>query len=106
MSDVLEPAAIYDSAAVARLLFQHDVEWFYSYRKTTGRTERFPAPISGKGHPRWSGAALIAWRDRPGRGVDLTLLVPSHGGNVLNLTDELRRRSLAMAAAGPRHLSR
>lgn len=105
MTERIDRDGIYTSAQVAHLLLGHDVEWFYTYRRTTGLRERFPKPISGRGHPRWSGAALLDWRDRPSR--DLPALVPQDGSsNLVDIRERLRQRSMALATGGRKRLSR
>lgn len=105
MADQLERDRIYTSADVARLLFRHPVEWFYRYRATIGVAEGFPMPISAHGQPRWSGEALIAWRDRPGR--QMPSLLPQEGSSsVVDIRDRLRTRSHAMAGKGAGRLPR
>lgn len=61
----LDPNSCYGAQDVAHIVFGRTVRWFYEHRARLERTEFFPRPISKVGHPRWSGAALIEWIQRP-----------------------------------------
>lgn len=61
--DALSENGLYWANDVARLLFGRTIYWFYAHRGAL-EEEGFPRPISKIGRPRWSGHALIAWRDR------------------------------------------
>ncbi len=63
MTDAIDPNATYDAAQVARLLFHVTLRTLRRRRQRLSR-EGFPKPISRWGKKVWSGAALLAWRDR------------------------------------------
>ena len=60
----LKEDGLYGPRDVAELVLGHPVRWFRRHRKRLEAEEGFPAPVSRIGRPRWSGRALIAWRDR------------------------------------------
>lgn len=55
---------LYWAPQVAELLFGRSADWFYRHRAKLQTDEGFPHPVSRIGRPRWSGRALIGWRDR------------------------------------------
>ena len=59
----IDPNACYEAEEVALLLFRTTVRSFNRHRRQRAR-EGFPRPISNVGKKVWSGADLIAWRDR------------------------------------------
>lgn len=61
--ETLDPGLTYEAAEVARLLFHTSLRSFRRNRRKRER-EGFPRPISRYGKKVWSGAVLIAWRDR------------------------------------------
>lgn len=63
MEPLIAPNASYTAEQVARLLFHCSLRTFKRHKKRRVR-EGFPGPISQHGRQLWSGAALIAWRDR------------------------------------------
>jgi hypothetical protein len=62
---MIEADRFYWSKDVAELLFARHITWFYDHRSRLESEEGFPPPISRIGRARWSGRALLAWRDRP-----------------------------------------
>lgn len=99
----LDPLKNYDSAGVARELFDNDVTWLYRNKKKL-KAEGFPKPISSVGHPRWSGAKLIAWRDRDQPDAALP---PDPTGKVVDYSQLLAARAAAVAGgAGARRRER
>lgn len=64
MNETLQPDARYTAREVALLVLRHRLRWFYVNRARL-EAEGFPRPISSVGRPRWSGADLIAWEQRP-----------------------------------------
>lgn len=65
MSAVIHPNGSYAAHQVAEHVFGKCVEWFYRHRIRLLREDGFPTPISKFGQPRWSGAALLTWMQRP-----------------------------------------
>jgi hypothetical protein len=89
----------YTSAQVAALVFGRTVQWFYAYRAGQGLLDGFPPPFSPSGHPRWSGAALLAWMQRPQRRAETPSAASQDcaGGNVTDIRVILRARSKGIA---------
>lgn len=95
----LHPDKPYTSAQVARLVFGHGVEWFYAWRAREGAAEGFPAPISDHGHPRWSGARLLAWMARPRKAALPKVL---QGATIVDIRAALAARSKLLAQKNQR----
>lgn len=87
--------AAYTAAEVARHLFGREVEWFYKHRQCLETREDFPQPIAMVGQPRWSGAALIDWRDQPNSADDRGVGARMSVGGVDRV---LHQRTQAMTA--------
>jgi hypothetical protein len=96
---ILSPDGIYTTAQVAAWL-QHSVDWFYRHRAAYERKHGFPRPVSPNGHPRWSGAALLAWQRTAHEFEAATGKKPT-GGNVLDLrTEAMRLEGARRSGAG------
>ena len=61
---MIKEDGLYRIREVAEIVLGHPVRWFRRHRKRLEAEEGFPPPVSRIGWPRWSGRALIAWRDR------------------------------------------
>lgn len=87
MTGAIDPNATYDAAEVARLLFHVSLRTFNRNRRKLAR-KGFPAPVRDWGKKVWSGAALLAWRDRE---------PPKARQDVIDLTPILAERARALA---------
>lgn len=96
----LVPNGFYSMNDIARIVFGRDVRYLWRDRRFAKLKEAgFPKPVSPVGHPRWSGAALLAWANRP-QADDCAAPLPEGAGNVTDITTILRRRALAIAGDG------
>lgn len=87
--EILQPAASYTAAEVARILFRVSLRVFQR-RRARLRREGFPRPVSSIGKAVWSGAALIAWRDRDASRQE-------GNPNLIELSQRLAGRARAVA---------
>lgn len=96
----LDPHATYNAADVARLVFGHGGKnpaiWLYRHFAELTRRESFPMPVSCIGRPRWSGALLIAWMNRPQEARQAARAIA--GANVVDATKRLQERATQLLA--------
>lgn len=94
----LDPLRPYTCEEVARLVHAKSVSWFYRSRRML-QAAGFPRPVSPFGQPRWNGADLIAWMNRPKPNPD----IPGDTGNLVDFSAMLALRAATVAAgAGAR----